>query len=43
MFKSMKIGLRMGLGFGLVIVLMIATGFFAMNRIGALDDGFGES
>ncbi len=41
MFKSMKIGLRMGLGFGLVIVLMIATGLFAMNRIGALDDGFG--
>ncbi len=37
MFKSMKIGLRMGLGFGLVIVLMIAMGLFAINRLGAMD------
>ncbi len=39
MFKSMKIGLRMGLGFGVVIVLMIAMGLFAMNRVGAMDQG----
>jgi methyl-accepting chemotaxis protein len=39
MFKSMKIGLRMGLGFGVVIVLMIAMGLFAMDRLGAMDQG----
>ena len=39
MFKSMRIGLRMGLGFGVVIVLMIAMGLFAMNRLGAMDQG----
>jgi len=39
MFKNMKIGLRMGLGFGVVVVLMIALGLFAMNRLGAMDQG----
>ena len=37
MFKGMKIGLRMGLGFGVVIVLMIAMSLFAMSRLGAMD------
>ena len=37
MFKSMKIGLRIGLGFGIVIILMTAMGLFAVNRLGALD------
>ena len=38
MFQNMKIGLRIGLGFGVVIVLMIAIGLFAVNRLGALDE-----
>ena len=38
MFKNMRIGLRIGLGFGMVIVLMTAMGLFAMNRLGALDN-----
>ena len=38
MFKSMRIGLRIALGFGMVIVLMTAMGLFAMNRLGALDN-----
>jgi methyl-accepting chemotaxis protein len=37
MLKNMKIGLRVGLGFGMVIVLMTAMGLFAVNRLGALD------
>ncbi len=37
MFKGMKIGLRMGLSFGVVMVLMIAVSLFAMNRLGAMD------
>ena len=37
MFKSMKIGFRIALGLGMVIVLMTAMGLFAMNRLGALD------
>ena len=38
MFKSMRIGLRMGLGFGVVIILMIGMGLFAVNRLGSLDE-----
>ena len=37
MFKSMKIGFRIGLGLGMVIVLMTTMGLFATNRLGALD------
>jgi methyl-accepting chemotaxis protein len=33
MFADMKIGMRLGLGFGLVLALLIACGIFAINRI----------
>jgi methyl-accepting chemotaxis protein len=38
MFKDMKIGLRMALAFGVLLVLMTAMGLFAISRLGALDD-----
>ncbi|MDR3554548.1 MAG: MCP four helix bundle domain-containing protein, partial [Syntrophobacteraceae bacterium] len=38
MLKNMKIGLRMALAFGVLLVLMTAMGLFAVNRLGALDD-----
>jgi methyl-accepting chemotaxis protein len=36
MFKNMRIGFRLGLGFGVVMVLMVGVGVFGLNRIGAL-------
>ena len=39
MFKDMKIGLRMGLGFGVVLLLMIGMGLFALNRLGTMNAG----
>ena len=41
MFKNMKIGLRLGLGFTMVTVLMIILGIFAITRLAALDEGLG--
>jgi methyl-accepting chemotaxis protein len=38
MFKNMKIGTRMALAFGVLLVLMTAMGLFAVNRLGAIDD-----
>ena len=36
MLKNMKIGLRIGLGFGVVLVLMIGMGLFALNSLGTM-------
>ena len=33
MFKNMKIGMRFGLSFGLILLLMIGVGLYSMNRI----------
>ncbi len=42
MFKNMKIGMRLGLGFGLMVVLMVALIGFGLNGMGkvkaSLDD-----
>ncbi|MFZ0932427.1 MAG: MCP four helix bundle domain-containing protein [Syntrophobacteraceae bacterium] len=38
MFKSMRIGLRLGLGFGVVLIMVMAVGLFAVNRLGTLDE-----
>ncbi len=37
MLKNMKIGLRMALAFGVLLVLMSAMAFIAINRLGAVD------
>ena len=37
MFKNMRIGLRLGLGFGVSIVLMLILGVMAINRLASLD------
>ncbi|MBK9579936.1 MAG: MCP four helix bundle domain-containing protein [Fibrobacterota bacterium] len=39
MFKNMKLALRLGLGFGLLVVLMIVVGGIALDRIGKINDG----
>ena len=39
MFKNMKIGLRLGLGFGAVVMLMLILGGFAISRLASMDDG----
>ena len=36
MFKNLKIGVRLGLGFGLVTLLLIAISILGLTRIGAL-------
>ncbi len=37
MLKNMKIGTRLSLGFGIVLILMLTLGLFAMNRLKAID------
>jgi methyl-accepting chemotaxis protein len=37
MFKNMKIGMRLGLGFGLVVLLMIAIAFIGITRLSELN------
>jgi methyl-accepting chemotaxis protein len=38
MFKNMKIGVRLGIGFGLVVVLMVAIAFIGITRMAALNE-----
>jgi methyl-accepting chemotaxis protein len=38
MFKNMKIGMRLGLGFGLVLVLLSVIAFVGMTRLGQLNE-----
>ncbi len=38
MFKNMKIGVRLGLGFGLVVLLLIAVAYVGITRLGGLND-----
>jgi methyl-accepting chemotaxis protein len=37
MFKNLKIGVRLGIGFGLVVVLMIVIGMLGIMRVSDLD------
>ena len=37
MFKNMKLGLRLGVGFGLLVVIMAIVGTIAIMRVGAID------
>ena len=38
MFKNMKIGMRLGLGFGLVLILLGVVAFLGITRMAALND-----
>ena len=38
MFKNMKIGMRLGAGFGLVLVLLSAIAFIGITRLGNLNE-----
>ena len=42
MFGNLKIGMRLGLGFGLVMVLLAAISIFAVNRLTQLDEGIND-
>ena len=39
MFKNMRIGARLGMGFGLVVLLMAAIAFIGITRLASLNDG----
>jgi methyl-accepting chemotaxis protein len=41
-FKNMRIALKLGLGFGAVLVLLLAMSLIAVNRIGEIDDRIDE-
>ena len=38
MFKNMKIGMRLGLGFGMVVLLMIAIAIIGITQLSNLSD-----
>jgi len=38
MFKNMKIGVRLGLGFGLVLILLAAIAFLGITRMASIND-----
>ncbi|MHB9100965.1 MAG: methyl-accepting chemotaxis protein [Sulfuricella sp.] len=38
MFKNMKIGMRLGLGFGLVVILMTVIAFIGISHLSGLND-----
>src|ERR1017187_3804322 len=38
MFKNMKIGPRLGLGFGVVLILLSALAFIGITRLAAVND-----
>lgn len=38
MLKNMKIGMRLGLGFGLIAILLAIVGFVSYTRIGKIDE-----
>ncbi len=40
MFKNMKIGTRLGLGFGLVLLLLSVIAFVGITRLSAVQDNF---
>ena len=39
MLKNMKIGLRIGLSFGVVLALIIGMGLFALSSLGTMPSG----
>ncbi len=38
MFKNMKVAVQLGVGFGLILLLLIASGMFALQRMGVVND-----
>ncbi|MCE5233866.1 MAG: methyl-accepting chemotaxis protein [Mizugakiibacter sp.] len=41
MFKNMKIGMRLGLGFGLVVILLMGIAYLGISRLSNLSDSMG--
>jgi len=41
MFKNMKLGLRLGVGFGILVAIMLTIGAVAISRIGQIDQKVG--
>ena len=39
MFKNMKIGVRLGLGFGIVLILLAVIAFIGITRLGSINEG----
>lgn len=42
MFRNMKIGVRLGLGFGLVVILMVVIAVIGISRLGVLNAGIDD-
>jgi len=42
MFKNMKIGVRLGLGFGLVLVLLAVIAFIGITRLSSINDSIND-
>jgi methyl-accepting chemotaxis protein len=38
MFKNMKVAVQLGVGFGLILMLLLASGMFALQRMGVVND-----
>ncbi|NLB64427.1 MAG: methyl-accepting chemotaxis protein, partial [Fibrobacter sp.] len=38
MFKNMRIGARLGLGFGLLVLILALVGSYAINSVQKIDD-----
>ena len=42
MFKNMKIGMRLGLGFGIVLILLAVIAFIGITRLGSINEGLSD-
>jgi len=38
MFKNMKVAVQLGVGFGLILMLLLASGMFALQRMGVVNE-----
>ena len=42
MFANMKIGARLGIGFGMLVLLMAAISFIGITRLGTVNNSLGD-
>ncbi|HVR53252.1 MAG TPA: methyl-accepting chemotaxis protein [Pseudorhodoferax sp.] len=40
--SNLRVGVRMGLGFGVLLLVMLAMGLYAVNRVNKIQEGVGE-